>query len=489
MAASFFFYDLETTGFSARSGRIMQFAGQRTDMNLKPIGTPLNYFIKLTPDVLPSPDAVLVTGITPQQTLKDGLTEAEFLKIFYDEAVQPDTIFVGFNTVRFDDEFMRFLHYRNFYDAYEWQWKDGCSRWDLLDMVRMMRALRPDGIKWPFAPDGKPTNRLELLAKVNKLDHGKAHNALSDVQATIDIARLVRKKQPDLFNYLLDIRDKKKAKALITKGEPFVYTTGRYSSEYLHTSAAIFFTDHPQPGQALVYDLRHDPTPFIDMTVEQLLEIWQFTKDPEAPPRLPVKTVKFNRCPAVAPLGVMKDAQSQERISLTLETITTNRTLLQKHQRPFAEKVLQAVARLDAKRQAEQTTLIDNQSTVDTRLYEKFINDADKAMLPKVRGAQPEQLNELGAQFRDERLKSLLPLYKARNYPSSLDSSERAAWDAFCRQQLFDGGETSRLANYFARLSELAASKLSGEQQYILEELQLYGQSIVPSDADENGVG
>src|SRR3954451_6528569 len=120
MAASFFFYDLETSGFDPRSARIMQFAGQRTDMDLKPIGEPVNVLIKLTPDVVPSPDAILITGITPQQTLADGLTEAEFMKLFYDEAVRPDTVFVGFNNIRFDDEFMRFMHYRNFYDAYEW---------------------------------------------------------------------------------------------------------------------------------------------------------------------------------------------------------------------------------------------------------------------------------------------------------------------------------------------------------------------------------
>src|SRR6202000_1521884 len=156
------------------------FGGQRTDLRLKPVGDPVNLLIKLTPDVVPDPDAILVTGITPQQTLADGLTEAEFLKFFSDKIALPGTIFAGFNSVRFDDEFMRFLLYRNFYDAYEWQWKDGNSRWDLLDVVRMTRALKPEGIEWPFAPDGKPANRLEYLAKVNKLDHDHAHDALSD---------------------------------------------------------------------------------------------------------------------------------------------------------------------------------------------------------------------------------------------------------------------------------------------------------------------
>ena len=483
MAASFFFYDLETTGFDVRAARVMQFAGQRTDMNLKPIGEPINVLIKLTPDVLPSPDAILVTGITPQQTLADGLTEAEFLKLFYDQVVQPDTIFLGFNSIRFDDEFMRFLHWRNFYDAYEWQWANGCSRWDMLDVVRMTRALRPDGIKWPFATDGKSTNRLEFLTKVNKLSHDNAHDALADVQATIALAQLVRAKQPELFDYLLSLRDKKKIAALVEKDEPFVYTTGRYSSDYLHTSAVVRLIDHPQGG-ALVYNLRDDPTPFLTMSVDEIVAAWRFTKDPEAV-RLPVKTMKYNRAPAVAPLGVIKDVETQERIGLTLETIKKHLAILKQGQTAFADKILQAVAQLDAEREQAQTSLVDNQLTVDARLYEGFVSDSDKQAMRVVRAAQPAELSDFASNFRDERLKSLLPLYKARNYPSSLEPEEQAAWEAFCRQQLFEGGPTSRLAKYFARLSELAEGKLTGEQQYLLEELQLYGQSIIPADVAE----
>lgn len=459
----------------------MQFAGQRTDMELKPVGEPVNVLVKLTPDVLPEPDAILVTAITPQQTLADGLSEEEFLKLFYDQVVRPDTIFVGFNSIRFDDEFMRFLHYRNFYDPYEWQWKNGCSRWDLLDIVRMTRALRPNGIEWPFAPDGKPSNRLGFLTKVNKLSHESAHDALSDVHATIAVAKLVHDEQKDLFKYLVGMRDKKKVAELVLKSVPFVYTSGRYSSGYLHTTAAVLIDKHPQQDAALVYDLRHDPTPFLAMSVDELIAAWKFTKDPDVL-RLPVKTLKYNRCPAVAPLGVMKDEATQERLSLTLETITKHLDILKKHQTAFATKMLQAVTRLDDEREKAQTSLVDNQLTVDERLYEKFFDSHDKQNMGVVRAARPEELNELTNSFHDERLKSLLPLYKARNYPSRLDSDERVAWDNFCSQRLFDGGQTSRLAKYFARLAELAEGKLTNEQRYLLEELQLYGQSIVPAD-------
>jgi exodeoxyribonuclease-1 len=479
MSSSFFFYDLETSGFSPRAARIMQFAGQRTDMSLKPVGEPVNFLIKLNPDVLPDPDAVLVTGITPQQTLADGLSEAEALKLFYQAVVRPETIFVGFNNIRFDDEFITFLNYRNFYDAYEWRWKDGCSRWDLLDVVRMTRALRPKGIEWAFAPDGKPSNRLEYLTKVNKLSHVNAHDALSDVNATIDVARLIRAKQQDLFDYLLDMRDKKKVAPLVLSGQPFVYTSGRYSSQWLHTTVAVLLAKHTERDEALVYGLRFDPTPFLDMTAEQIRAAWRFTKDPDAL-RLPVKTLKYNRCPAVAPLGVIKDKAVQQRLDLSLETVKKNLEILKKHHTEFAKTVSAAVARMDEERAGTQTGLVDDELVVDERLYDGgFFSKADASLMRAVRAAEPAKLPELGGQFHDSRLKTLLPLYQARNYPKSLSADQRARWEEFCRRKLLSGDNDSRLAQYMKRIEELSQNKLTKNQQYSLEELKLYGESLL----------
>ncbi|HET9174153.1 MAG TPA: exodeoxyribonuclease I [Candidatus Saccharimonadales bacterium] len=482
MAANFFFYDLETSGINPKEARIVQFAGQRTDMELQPIGEPVNVLIKLTPDVLPDPDAVLITGITPQATITDGVTEAEFLHYFYDEVVQDDTIFMGYNTVRFDDEFMRYIHYRNFYDPYEWQWCNGCSRWDLLDVVRMTRALRPEGIEWPYAPNGKPSNRLEYLTKLNKLDHQHAHDALSDVHATIAVAQLIRATQKDLFEYLLGCRQKQVVKELILNAKPFVYTSGRYPSETYHTTAAVLLAPHKQQDCALVYDLRYDPEPYIRMSVEELIEAWKWKRD-STEPRLPVKTVKYNRCPAVAPLGVMKQPAVQERLQLSLEDVEQHWRVLRAQQQPFAEKIHAALEHLDEVRERAQTSLMDDANTVDGRLYEKFFDAHDKDLMRVVRGAQPRELGALQLDFHDSRLQSLLPLYKARNFPKELTSEERAAWDAYCVHKLTDGTTHSRLYTYFARLGELAESKqLSEAQRYVLEELQLYGESIVPAD-------
>lgn len=474
-SSSLYFYDLETSGFSPRDSRVMQFAGQRVDMDLNPIGEPDNYLITLSEDVLPSPDAILVTGITPQKTRAEGMREADFAERFTKDIAIPGTVFVGFNTIRFDDEFMRFMLYRNFYDAYGWQWRDGRGRWDLLDVVRMTRALRPDDIKWPFDSEGKPTNRLELLASVNKLSHDQAHDALSDVQATIDVARLLREKQPKLFDYLLSIRDKKSVAAVVEAGQPFVYTSGKYSGEYEKTTVVCTLAKHPKTDAALVYDLRFDPSPFLDMTAEQLAEAWRYKKDREDP-RLPVKTLRYNRCPAIAPMGVL-DPASQQRLGIDMAGIQANRQKVLAD-RSFIERLYKALEILDKQ---QQTRLLSDTQDVDSALYEGFFSDHDAKQMEKVHAVEPRELKAETFDFQDKRLNELLTLYKARNFPKQLSDEERQVWEKFRTRRL-----EKQFPGYMKRLQELAASSLTDEKQYLLEELRLYAESIMPElDADD----
>lgn len=480
MASSFFFYDLETSGVNPREARIMQFAGQRTDMQLKPIGEPVNLLVKLSEEVVPDPDAIFITGITPQQTVADGITEADFLKLFHEEVALAGTIFVGYNTVRFDDEFMRYMHYRNFYDPYEWQYLDQKSRWDLLDVVRMTRALRPDGIEWPVDDKGKATNRLELITKANNISHVGAHDALSDVNAVIDVARLVQSKHPKLFDYLLKMRDKKAVAELAQANTPFIYTSGKYDSAYEKTTVVVRIADHPKRQGSLVYDLRYDPTPFAAMSAKELAHAWRWRRD-DPEPRLPVKTLQYNRCPAVAPLSVLyADESSVERLLLPRDLIEKNLAKLQ--QLDMAPKVLEALKLLDDAQQAEYA---NTNTDVDAQLYDGFFGDGDKNAIRVVRSAGKEELANLKITFKDARLTTLLPRYKARNYPQSLNDEERAEWESFKRHWLMDGEQQGRLGKYFARLAELASGPdLTPEKQFLLEELQLYGQSIVPFETD-----
>jgi exodeoxyribonuclease I len=471
---TFYFFDLETTGFSPRDDRIVQFAGQRTDMELRPVGQPDNILIKLTPDILPQPDAVLVHGITPQQTLLEGVTEAEFAKYLTAQVSVKDTIMVGYNNIRFDNDFIRFTLWRNFHDAYEWSWKEGCSTWDLLDVVRMTRALRPEGMKWPFAPDGKPSNRLEYLTSVNKLKHSNAHDALSDVNAAIDVAGLVKKNQPKLFDYLLSHRSKAKIAPLVSSRQPLVYTSGRYSSEFEKTTVAVMVAEKSDKSGALMYDLRIDPDEFKDFSAVELAERWKARG--EDVPYFPVKELKYNKCPAIAPLSVMDEA-SYQRLKLHPELVKNHLNKLN-DAGGFGDRLLEALDIMWPKRQPE---LVADSQKVDSQLYDGFVPDGDKDKLSVVRAAKPAELSSLDINFKDNRLKLLLPLYKARNFPKFLDDAEQKAWDDFRRQKLLDSGQVQ---TFFKRLDDIARTPgITAEQKYLLEELNLYAQSVVPTEA------
>ncbi|EDK72536.1 Exodeoxyribonuclease I [candidate division TM7 genomosp. GTL1] len=471
MAETFFFYDLETSGLDPRRDRIMQFAGQRTTMDLDPIGEPFNILVRLNDDVLPSPDAVMVTGITPQKTHEEGIAEAEFIKLFHNQVCTPGTVTVGFNNIRFDDEFIRFALWRNFHDPYEWAWKDGRSRWDLLDVVRMTRALRPGGIVWPVDKSDKPTNRLELLTSENNLEHSQAHDALSDVYALIAITRMVRDKQPKLFEYLFSIRDKKAVTQLVNpyKPKPIVYTSGRYDANYHKTSVVFPIAEGSRPGTTFVYDLRHNPQQFTDLSPEEikkrLLAKWEERKDPNFV-AIPVKEVTHNRAPAVAPLGVLEQGGGWENIQLTNETVRKHLEVLQRSP-DLVTKI----------KTAYESRSFPKSSDAEAQLYDSFLNDKDKTHIQAVRNASERELADFHPEFNDKRLPPLLIRYKARNFPRSLSEEEQVEWEAYRATRL-----QAELPGYMGAIARIAKTDPSENTQFLLQELQLWAESIVPVD-------
>ena len=471
MAQTFFFYDLETSGLDARHSRIMQFAGIRTDMDFHPIGEPYNILVKLPEDTLPSPEALMVTGITPQQTQMDGMSEAEFARLLHEEICIKDTIMVGFNNIRFDDEFVRHLFWRTFHDPYEWCWKDGRSRWDLLDVVRMTRALRPDGIEWPVV-DGKATNRLELLTKLNGIDHFKAHDALSDVEALIAVTKLIKEKQPQLYDHLFAMRDKRKIKELVNLDDkrPFIYTSGRYDGAYHKTTMGFPLTSGKN-GNVVVYDLRHDPTPFISMSPQELRKKlyapWEERKKEGFVP-LPVKEMQYNRAPAVAPAGVLERGDGWQRLQLDPDIVKKHQDILLSAPH-FAENIRSLYeGRPEFKRSPH----------AEAQLYDGFLNDRDRIHMEVVRNAAERELANLRPEFNDERLHPLLLRYKARNYPGVLSEDEARAWEKWRADYV-----NAQLPGFMKSLQKLAASEKDESKQFVLQELQLWAESILPTDS------
>lgn len=442
-------------------------------MNLKPIGEPVNVLVALNDDTLPSPDALMVTGITPQQTVADGYTEAQFADIILKEIFTEGTIAVGYNNIRFDDEFVRHLLWRNFRDPYEWSWREGRSRWDLLDVVRMTRALRPDGIKWPVV-DGKPTNRLELVTKENGIDHFKAHDALSDVEALIAVTQLIKEKQPQLYDYLLKMRDKKEVKKLVNLDDkqPFVYTSGRFDVEFHKTTVAFPLTAGKN-GNVVTYDLRYDPEPFINLDSKELAKklyaSWEERKTEGFVP-LPVKEMQYNRAPSVAPLGVLEQGDGWARVGLDKETIERHRNALLAAPH-FAENI---------------RTLFENKpeykksSEPEAQLYDGFLSDADRLRTQAVAVADEKTLADMHPEFQDERLVPLLLHYKARSFPRSLSVDESVAWEQWRVQRI-----QSQLPSFVKSIERLSKQGLTNQQQFVLQEIQLWLANVAPSDSGD----
>ena len=426
---SIFWYDYETTGITPRCDRPLQVAGIRTDFELNEIDAPLNLYCRPSDDILPHPAACAITGITPSRLAEQGLSEADFMTRVHAQLAAPGTCGAGYNTLRFDDEMTRYSLYRNFFDPYAREWQGGNSRWDLIDVVRAAYALRPDGIVWP-QEEGRVTLKLERLTAANGLDHGQAHEALSDVRATIALARLIRDRQPKLYDWLFKLRSKQKVMDQIRLLQPMVHISGRFSADRSYVGVVLPLAWHPRNRNALIVcDLHLDPEGLLADDVETLRQrLYSRRADlPEGTLPVPLKLIHINRCPVVAPLSVLR-AEDQQRLQLDMALYQARALRLSDAQELWRDKVQAIYAQ-------EDFTPSDDP---EQQLYDGFIGDRDRRLCEQVRAADPQQLAQEQWPFDDERLPELLFRYRARNFPETLSEQEQERWKLFCQQRLSD---------------------------------------------------
>ena len=478
MAASFLFYDLETFGADPRTTRIAQFAAIRTDADLNPIDEPISIFVRPADDLLPSPIATLITGIAPQAALRDGMPEAEALALVHEEMSRPETCSVGYNSLRFDDEFVRHGLFRNFFDPYEREWRGGNSRWDLLDVMRLAHALRPDGIAWPKREDGATSFKLEHLAEANGVREGDAHEALSDVRALIGLARKLKAAQPRLWQYALRLRDKRFAATLLDSVAmvPALHVSQRFPANRLCAAAVLPIARHPHiDSRVLVFDLGQDPAALLRMDAGQIADrLYTPAADlPEGEERIALKEVHLNKCPALIAWDHLREPDFA-RLHIDPEEVRQRASRIREAGPGLAETVRRVFA------QQRQRTPSD----VDASLYDGFIGDGDKRLFNEVRTTPPEALGARAFGFRDARLPDLLFRYRARNWPDTLSADERTRWDEYRRHRLQD--EAGLSEHSFARFeAEVAALRVAhagdGAKLALLDQLQAWGRDIASS--------
>ncbi len=474
----FLWHDYETFGADPRRDRPCQFAAVWTDAELNEVGEAEMFYCQPADDYLPQPDAVLITGITPQHARREGLTEAAFAQRIQALMSQPGTCTLGYNSLRFDDEVTRHLFYRNFIDPYAREWQQGNSRWDLIDLVRAVHALRPEGIEWPKREDGSTSFRLEDLTRANGITHGEAaHDALADVRATISLARLIRKAQPRLFDYVLQHRTKAAVSQWLQPAlqTPLVHVSSRYPASQGCTTLVLPLVDHPSnPNAVLAYDLSQDPLAFFEGSVEQWKhQLFSTTETlaAEGLSRLPIKLIHKNRCPVLFPVKTM-DSATAERLGLDLAAQERHwKTLLT----PQGQQWSQRLPELFKDAPVAETD-------PDLMLYSgPFFSDQDKRQFEQLRQMDPLDLAEWVPVFNDPRLDEMLFRYRARNWPETLATHEMERWDEYRWQRM----QSTRLASITlkqleARLQALVSEGLNEQQLFLLGELQLHVESILP---------
>ncbi|MGE8407976.1 MAG: exodeoxyribonuclease I [Pseudomonas sp.] len=468
--SSIFWHDYETTGINPRCDRPLQMAGVRTDLDLNEIEAPVNLFCRPSDDILPHPAACLITGISPAQLARDGLTEGDFMTRVHAELARPGTCGAGYNSLRFDDEVTRYSLYRNFFDPYAREWQGGNSRWDLIDTVRAAYALRPEGIQWPEV-DGQVSLRLELLSAANGLDHGQAHEALSDVRATIALARLIRQKQPRLYDWLFALRSKQKVLDQIRLLQPLIHISGRFSAARNYLGVVLPLAWHPANRNALIVcDLHQDIEPLLSEDSEVLRQRLYTRREemPDGQLPVPLKLVHINRCPVLAPLKVVR-SEDQQRLGLNIAELLARGEQLVAARGQWEKKL--APIYTDAEFAPSEDP--------EQQLYDGFFGDRDRRLCEQVRNADPQQLANERWIFDDARLADLLFRYRARNFPATLNEKEQQQWFEFCRQRLTNEamGAPHTLASFETALAE-ALGRADGAQQGLLSEWRIYAEGL-----------
>lgn len=449
--ATIYWHDYETWGANPQKDLPCQFAGIRTDLDLNIIGEPLMIFSQIPNDCLPTPQACLITGITPQISILKGTPEKVFIDKINKEFSEPNTCVAGYNNLRFDDEITRYTLYRNFYDPYAREWQNGNSRWDIIDLVRACYALRPEGIEWPINDKGLPSFKLEDLTKANNIEHQDAHDAMSDVYATIAMAKLVKQHHPKLFNYVFDLKNKTKVLELINWQQltPLVHISSKISSEYGCCTWVVPICPHPQNKNAIiVLNLALDPSPLFELSASEIkTKLYTPTAMlAEGEQRLPVKLIHINKCPILAPAKTLT-AENAQRLNIDRQACLSN-----------LQKIKDNPSIIDKLTEVYESSQSTEDVDAEHALYTGgFFSTHDKKLMQQIVESDAQGLTNVNFAFEDDRLHTLLFRYKARNFPESLTDAEIQKWQRYREFKFFDDESKAsiKMPEYMRELEEL----------------------------------
>ncbi|MDT8318567.1 MAG: exonuclease domain-containing protein [bacterium] len=469
--STYLFYDLETTGLNKCFDQILQFAAIRTDMNFNELERYTTY-IQLRPDVIYSPGAMITNRISIFESMS-GLCEYEAIKEIHRLLNQPGTISLGYNSLKFDDEFLRFSFHRNLFPPYTHQYADGCYRMDILPVTACYFLFKNDIMKWPEI-DGAPTLKLEHLSEANRLARGPAHNALVDVEATIALARLLAEEE-DMWKYLTGYFQKKEDMRRLAVLPPFFGDDGSIGSETESWGLVIgtrygYERRYQIPvlslGSSIPYSnqtlwLRLDNPGLRETTLETIEEsTWVVRK-------------KYGEADFILPPSKRFLANlDAERLAIVDE----NREWLRENR-----GILSAI--VDYYRSYEYPEIPDLDA--DAALYQMgFPDPSDQNLCSRFHSALPKDRARFIEQFKKPEYKILAGRILCRNAPSNCEPSVLEAFEHRRLRSILEGDEPlvdykgevqGSYSDALDEIDEIRSERtLDEEQLQLLDELETY---------------
>ena len=445
----FVFYDYETTGISPEYDQPLQFAAIITDLDFNEIDR-VDIRCQLSPHILPAPKALHVTGVNPNQLLNNNLPTAfEFAQTIQEFTQKwAPAIWIGYNTIQFDEKIMRQMFYQNLQpNIFATQFFDN-SRLDVMKMVFAVFAENPDILEWPINEKGKINFKLDQLAPANGFKSHNAHDALGDVEATIFILNIIKTKAPELYEQLIETRNKSYNLRLLSSFKP-VEVTFRFGGNYPKTYTGCLCSIPSNNNRVGFFDLDQSNPMDVILGDNELIEA-AMQKSPQR-----IRNIAVNQADTIRP-AKNTNAEWDHICAVIEENIDFRKTV--------SECIINRY----------ESDEDDGEKTIEEQIYGGFYSNEDKSVLEQFQLASWEERLNLLSRFSDERLKQLGRRLIAFNAPELLTTNEKNAFNASYLKNKWTSDEETGWTTIKNIKEQLDKLRDEGCNEALLEELSSF---------------
>ena len=402
------FYDFETCSSNVSYGQIIQAAAVLVNDSFQELDR-YEGRCKLSPGVVPEAMALLVNKTTPRMLKETNLSHYQMVRQMTDKFKEwKNSIFIGYNSINFDEEFLRRTLFKNLEYPYLTN-TNGNERGDLFSLARACHLYYPGSIKTPISDKNNPIFKLEQLAPMNDIQHDHAHSAMGDVIATIEIAKLLNKKAPNVWKASLMTTNKDKSFQLIKNEELFCTDFFYYGKSV--PFVLTYVCQHPQWGYPMCFDLKSDPNYYFSLSIHELKK--ELNKKPKV-----IRTIKHKKHPIIMNPSYGTNFDNYKQLGIKK---LKQRAKLIRSNNEFAKKVASI---LDTEAQEKQD--LDSQLDIypEESIYKKFSTDYDNKIMVEFHKADWKNKFSVLQKFKDERMQYFGKKILYEESPESLPKNE-----------------------------------------------------------------